>query len=150
MSRRMWAKCRMGMNTRAHSIETNRVPPGRLWFGVGAAAIAWTIQELLSVIIVSLACQNGVYVWTWISAVGARALLAVITLSLLAVTVAAGFISFRNWRSLSARRQLIEAEAPRREEFMALVGVFVSTVFVAGILWAGIPLIMIDLCRSAR
>jgi hypothetical protein len=75
----------MDMNTRAHSVELNRVPPSRLWFGFGASAIAWTIQELLSVIIASLACENGAYVWTWISAGGVRALLAVITLGLLAV-----------------------------------------------------------------
>ncbi|HEY6404405.1 MAG TPA: hypothetical protein VI479_23495 [Blastocatellia bacterium] len=140
----------MAMNPQAHSIETNRVPPSRLWFGVGAAAIAWTIQELLSVIIASLACQDGVYTWTWISAGGARALLTAITLGLLAVTVAAGFISFRNWRSLSSQRHLIRAEGRRREAFMALIGIFVSIVFVGGIIWAGIPLIMIDLCRSAR
>jgi hypothetical protein len=140
----------MAMNTQAHSIEANRVPPSRLWFGVGAAAIAWTIQELLSVIISSLACRDGAYIWTWISAGGARALLTVITLGLLAITIAAGFISFRNWRSLSSQRHLIRAEGRRREAFMALIGVFVSVVFVGGIIWAGIPLIMIDLCRSAR
>jgi hypothetical protein len=140
----------MDMNTQAHSGETNRVPPSRLWFGVGAAAIAWTIQELLSVIIASLACQNGAYVWTGISAGAVRALLAVITLGLLGVTVTAGFISFRNWKRLSAQRQLIRAEGRGREAFLAIVGVFVSAVFVGGILWAGIPLIMIDLCRNAR
>jgi hypothetical protein len=128
----------------------NRVPPSRLWFGFGASAIAWTIQELLSVIIASLACENGAYAWTRMSAGGVRALLAVITLGLLAVTVTAGFISFRNWRSLSAQRHLLRAEGSRREAFMALIGVFVSAVFVGGIIWAGIPLIMIDLCRSAR
>jgi hypothetical protein len=140
----------MDMNTQAHPIETNRVPPSRLWFGVSAAAIAWAIQELLSIVIASLACDNGAYVWTRLSAGGVRALLAVITLGLLAVTVTAGFTSFRTWRSLSAQRQLIRAEGRSREEFMALIGVFVSAVFVAGILWAGIPLIMIALCRSAR
>jgi hypothetical protein len=140
----------MAMNTQAHSIESNRVPPSRLWFGVGAAATALTIQELLSVIIASLACHDGAYIWTWVSAGGARALLAVITLGLLAVTVVAGFISFRNWRSLSAQRQLIRAEGRRREAFMALIGVFVSVASAVGIIWAGIPLIMIDLCRSAR
>ncbi len=140
----------MDMNTQAHSGETNRVSLSRLWFGVGAAAIAWMIQELLSVIIASLACEDGAYVWMWISAGGARALLAVITLGLLAIAAMAGFISFGNWKRLSARRRLIRAEGFRREVFMAVVGVYVSVVFVAGIIWAGIPLIMIDLCRSAR
>lgn len=140
----------MDMNALAHPGESDQVPQGRLWFGFSAAAIAWTVQEFLSVVISSLACAEGAYVWTWISAGGARALLAVITLCLLAIAAAAGFISFRNWRSLSSQRHLIRAEGRRREAFMALIGVFVSVVFVGGIIWAGIPLIMIDLCRSAR
>jgi hypothetical protein len=59
-------------------------------------------------------------------------------------------VSFQNWRNLSARRDLIHAEGRRREEFMALGGVFVSTAFVLGIIWGGIPLILINVCRSAR
>jgi hypothetical protein len=138
------------MNALAHPGESEHVPQSRLWFGFSAAAIAWTLQELLSVVIASLACENGAYVWRWISAGGARALLAAITLGLLAIAATAGFISFRNWRSLSSRGHLIRAEGRRREAFMALIGVFVSAVFAGGIIWAGIPLIMIDLCGSAR
>ena len=146
----MWAKYRTDMNTQAHPTETYRVPSSRLWFGVSAAAIAWAIQELLSVVIASLACDNGAYVWTRLSVGGVRALLAVITLGLLAVTVTAGFTSFRNWRSLSAQRQLSKARRAQPGGVEGAHRVFVSAVFAAGILWAGIPLIMIDLCRSAR
>jgi hypothetical protein len=146
------------MSARANHIESQRIPRGRLWFGFAAAALAWVVQGLLSVIISASACQNGSYQWTWISEGGIRVLLAMITIALLAVAVAAWVVSFRNWRDLSveraearaARRELIHAEGRRREDFMALGGVFVSTAFVIGIIWGGVPLILINLCRSAR
>jgi hypothetical protein len=138
------------MSARANHIESQRVPRGRLWFGFAAAALAWTLQGFLSVVISASACQNGSYQWNWISESGVRVLLAVITIALLAVAVAAWVVSFRNWRGLSTRRELIHAEGRRREEFMALGGVFVSTAFVIGIIWGGIPLILINICRSAR
>lgn len=146
------------MSARANHIESQRIPRGRLWFGFAAAALAWLVQGFLSVVISASACQNGAYRWTWISEGGVCVLLAMITLALMAVAVAAGIVSFQNWRGLSearagaraARRELIYAEGRRREEFMALGGVFVSTIFIIGIIWGGIPLILINLCRSAR
>jgi uncharacterized membrane protein len=138
------------MSARANHIESQRVPSGRLWFGFVAAALAWLIQGFLSVVISASACQNGAYQWRWISEGGVRVLLAVITIALLAVAVAALVVSFRNWRGLSTRRELTHAEGKRREEFMALGGVFASAAFVIGIIWGGIPLILISICRSAR
>jgi hypothetical protein len=138
------------MSARTNHIESHHVSRGRLWFGFAAAALAWATHGFLSVVISASACQNGAYKWTWISESGVRVLLAVITIALLAVAVAAWVVSFRNWRGLSTRRDLIHAEGKRREEFMALGGVFVSTAFVIGIIWGGIPLILINVCRSAR
>ena len=138
------------MNARSNHVESQRIPRGRLWFGFTAAALAWVTHGFLSVVISASACQNGAYRWTWISESGVRVLLAVITIALLAVAVAAWIVSFQNWRSLSARRDLIHAEGRRRQEFMALGGVFVSTAFALGIIWGGVRLILINLCRSAR
>lgn len=142
------------------------IPRGRLWFGFVGAALAWLVHGFLCVVISASACRRGYYEWTWISAGGLQALLGVLTLLLLVIALAAGVVSFGNWRRLAAqrnqpqpessserppgRRELLHAEGRRREEFMALGGVFVSTAFVLGILWGGLPLIVVDICRSAR
>jgi hypothetical protein len=151
------------MSTQPEQFEAAPVSRGSLWFGFVAAALAWLAHGFLCVVISTSACLGGAYQWTWIPANGLRILLGLITLALLIVALAAGAVSFWNWRRLAApprpegRRQnpadqpdLLHAEGRRRAEFMALGGVFVSTVFVLGILWAGLPLILIDICRSAR
>lgn len=162
------------MSTREEYIEPVPFPQGRLWFGFAAGALAWLLHGFLNVVISASACRGEIYQWTWISAGGLRILLGVVTLALLTVAIVAGAISFRNWRRISELRarsqarnrpenqarnrtenevghpEFIHAEGRRREEFMALCGVFVSTVFILGILWGGIPLILIDVCRSAR
>jgi len=74
----------------------------------------------------------------------------VVTLVLLITAISAGGVSFRNWRELSRGENLVNAEARGREEYMALIGVFVSFTLGIGIIWLGIPLAMIDLCVRAR
>jgi hypothetical protein len=54
-----------------------------------------------------------------------------ITIVLFGTVVASGIVSYRNWRRLSADADLESAEGRKREEFMALLGVFVS--FTLGI-----------------
>jgi len=53
-------------------------------------------------------------------------MLGIITFGLLAVAIAAGLTSFRNWRSLSEKQSFVDAEGRGREEFMAIAGVFIS------------------------
>lgn len=74
----------------------------------------------------------------------------VVTLLLLLTAVTAGAVSFRNWRELSRSGSLAEAEGRGREEYMALIGVFVSFTLGIGIVLLGIPLAIIDLCVRAR
>jgi hypothetical protein len=69
---------------------------------------------------------------------------------LLVTAVWAGGVSFRNWRELSRDGTLADAEGRGREEYMALIGVFVSFTLGIGIVWLGIPLAIIDLCVRAR
>ena len=74
----------------------------------------------------------------------------VVTLLLLVTAVSAGRVSFRNWRELSPSGSLANAEGRGREEYMALIGVFVSFTLGIGIVWLGIPLAIIGLCVRAR
>jgi hypothetical protein len=108
---------------------------------------------------------------------GVRLVIGLITLALLAVSISAGVISHRLWRSsreiaqngvrreivpdpsggargtlfaMQGARELTLDEGYSREDFMALGGVLISTVCSVGIVWAGIPLMMLDVCVRAR
>lgn len=140
------------MSTQAQSPPnaTGRIPQGRLWFGMCAGAVAWAIQGFTCFLISTQACKNGLGNLGSIPPGGVRILLGVISLILLAAAVAGGMTSFRNWREVSEHRHLTEAEGRGREAFMSLLGVFVSVAFVVGIIWAGLPAILIDVCINAR
>lgn len=138
------------MPTQTSTHPPTHTSPRSLWFGTTAAAIAWVLHGFVCEIISSQACQDGTGNWGPLSPLGVRWLLAGITLGFLAVAVAGGIVSFRNWRHLTESPDLVHAEGRRREQFMALGGIFVSAAFVIGIVWAGIPLIFLDICMKAR
>jgi hypothetical protein len=138
------------MPTETISDPPLRISPRKLWFGATAAAVAWALEGTVSAIISSKACQNNIGSWGPLSPSGVRLVLAAVTLIGLGFAIAGGLISFRNWRRLAGRPEILHAEGRRRDQFMALVGTFASLVFVIGILWAGIPLIMLDICVKAR
>jgi hypothetical protein len=130
--------------------EAKSVSERRLWFGFGAGAVSWALHGLISFLICTQACQDGAGDLGPLPAGSVRILLGVITLFFLAVTTAGGIVSFRLWRVLAERRDLMHAEGRGRQEYMALLGVFVSTVFVLGIIWAGLPPIFINVCVTPR
>ena len=130
--------------------HSNRLPQRRLWFGTVAAAVAWALDGFICFLISAQACANGTGYLGPLSPTSVRVLLGLITLIFLAIALTGGVISFRNWRTISERSSLTHAEGVNREAFMALVGVFLSTAFVVGIIWAGIPPILINVCVKAR
>jgi hypothetical protein len=138
------------MPTQTDAPRLARVAPRKLWFGAAGAAVTWALHSTICEIIASKACQNNLGSWGWLSPLGVRWLMAAITLIALGIAVAAGLTSFANWRGLSQSPSLIQAAGERRQQFMALVGVFSSVAFLIGILWAGIPLIILDICVKAR
>ena len=138
------------MPTQTISVPHLHVPPRRLWFGTVGAAVAWALHGVVCEIISANACQNGAGSLGSLSPLGVRWLLAGITIGFLAIAVASGIISFRNWRHVGSTGDLLHAEGPQREQFMSLIGIFVSVAFVVGIIWAGLPLIFLDICMKAR
>jgi hypothetical protein len=130
--------------------EPRRLPQASLWFGFAAAPFAWALQGLVGVILSAEACPAGVAGWEILRQPGVRVGLAAITLCLLAVAVSAGVTSFHNWRRLSGQREFAHAEGTAREAFVALGGILISTVFSLGIVWASIPILMLQICERAR
>ena len=114
------------------------------------AAIAWAVQGFTCFLISTQECSDGTGSWGPLSGAGVRILLGCVTAGFLAVAAAAGWISYRNWRTLSERRRLMQAEGIGREDFMALAGVFVGAACVIGLIWAGIPAAFLPACSSFR
>lgn len=138
------------MYVQSQPASTNHIPPGRLWFGTCAGAAAWAVHGFSSFLISTQACKDGTGSWGPLSSTGVRLLLGGVTVVLLAVAAAGLLTSYRNWRLLSQRRELMRAEGLGREDFMSLIGVFVGVVFLLAIVWAGIPPILVDVCINAR
>lgn len=141
------------MSTEIQSPATppGRLSQGRLWFGTVAGAVAFTIQEFACFQIAIQACKDGHFGdWGSLDAAGVRWILGGISIFLLLITIWGGIISFRNWQIVSEQRRLVHAEGLNRESYMALFGIFLNAAFVIGIIWAGIPMAILDTCVTAR
>ncbi|MGH9521562.1 MAG: hypothetical protein ACRD3E_03405 [Terriglobales bacterium] len=126
--------------------RAQQVSPKRLWFGFAGGAASWIFAGLLNVLLAWQSCMGGeagsaMFTQTWVWVV-----LGIITIGLLATGIAAGVVSYDNWRTLSGKSDFSEAEGRGREEYMAMVGVFVSVSLVAGIVWFAIPIYIIRMC----
>jgi hypothetical protein len=130
--------------------RTNHVTPGRLWFGVAASAAAWFILGFTDILITWAACVHREQLGGASAHPEVRLLTIAITVILFAIILASGSISYRNWRQLSADANLESAEGRGREEFMALLGVFVSITLGFSVIWLALPLFVLELCVRTR
>jgi hypothetical protein len=129
---------------------TTRVEPRRLWFGFAGPVSSWVLLGCLDIFITWKACTHQEDFGVPSSDQSATVLYAILTLLLFLVVAAAGVISYRNWRSLSSRRNIIEADAVERREFMALLGVIMSVTLGFSICWFALPPLLLNLCWRAR
>jgi hypothetical protein len=135
------------------SEATNRidhVAPGRLWFGVAASAAAWFVLGLADILLTWASCLPREQLGGASGHPGIRLLTVLITIVLFSTIVASGIVSYRNWRQLSADADLESAEGRGREEFMALLGIFVSLTLGFSVIWLALPLLILDLCVRTR
>jgi hypothetical protein len=130
--------------------RTNLVAPGRLWFGVAASAAAWFVLGLADILLTCAACLHDEQLGGASGHPEILLLTVLITIVSFATIIASGTVSYRNWRQLSADADLESAEGRGREEFMALLGVFVSLTLGFSVIWLALPLIMLDLCVRTR
>lgn len=130
--------------------EVPPIRPRRLWFGFMASAGAWVLLGCLDIVITWRACTHQENFGIPTAHPAVRIAFGIIAIVLLIVTVAAGYTSYRNWRSLSSRDHVLDAEAVERNEFMALLGVIVSITLGMGIIWLALPPLFLDTCWRAR
>lgn len=116
-------------------------PDRRLWFGILAPFVAWTLNELAGYVIADRSCVAGGGSLTTAGWIG------LFTLNLLALAVAAGagVVSHRVFREWSSQ-PLPRSEGWGRVEFMALAGVFISGLLLLNILYFGIMPFIVDPC----
>ncbi|MBV9760026.1 MAG: hypothetical protein JO340_05635 [Acidobacteriaceae bacterium] len=126
------------------------VPSRQLWFGFTGSAASWIVLSAGYVLITWWACVENTQLGGGTPRPGAVLLYSSAAVLLIGLAVAAGLISYRNWRRLSDAPTLGEAESPGRREFMALLGVFVSFTLGIGLIWLTIPLLILKLCVRAR
>lgn len=101
-----------------------------LWFGILAPPISFAVDLQTRYALVSVACDQG-----W------HSVLSLISIPLLALSIAAGFVA---WRGLSIED---ETAYPQRVRFMALGGVMLSAIFSLTIIAATIPDFFINACN---
>jgi len=126
------------------------VPTGKLWFGVGAAPVAWFGVGLADMFITWRACLHQESSGGPSEHPAAQMLYFVSTFVLLAVAAIAGTWSYRKWTKLCGVMTLLRAEGREREEFMALAGLFISFTLGVGIVWLCLPLFVIRMCLRIR
>ena len=128
----------------------DQVAPGWLWFGVAAPAAAWLLLGFADILLTWAGCVQREQLGGASSHPGFLLITVFITIVLFATIVASGTVSYRNWRRLSADPDLESAEGRGREEFMALLGVFVSLTLGFSVIWLALPLSILDLCVRTR
>lgn len=126
------------------------VPASHLWFGLMAAAVAWVLLGCIDILITWRACVHQEQYGNASTHPAARVIYIGVAVSLFIVVLIAGTLSYRNWRAISSQRQILEASATDRREFMALLGVFVSVTLGVGVLWLSIPPLVIEFCLRAK
>ena len=133
--------------------STSRPPevsPRKLWFGTVAAAFCWVGIGIADTLITWRECLHNEQFGGASSHPGLLSLNVVIFLALLAIAAIAGVMSYRNWQRLAGQVRLYRAEATGPREYMALIGVFMSITLGIGIIWLGLPLLIISLCVRTR
>lgn len=106
-----------------------------LWFGFLGPPIIWAVRLMIAYALVPAAC----------SAAGLLAL-NILTLVALGGTVLAGGVAARSWRRTRSQQ---DDTAWRRARFMAIAGLFTSTLFTAVIVAEGLANVLVDPCLGS-
>lgn len=128
----------------------DEVSPRKLLFGTVAAAFCWVGIGIADILITWRECLHQERYGGSSSHPGLLSLNIILLFALLATATVAGVMSYRNWRRLSGYVRLYRAEATESREYLALIGVFMSVTLGIGIIWLGIPLLVISLCMRIR
>ena len=138
----------MDANTYPH--ETHHLSEPRLWYGFSVAAVAWFVENAIGVIVSAEYCPANAPNWGFAGQTAVQVAVGIVVLALLIVAISGFAVAFKNWRTLAGRREFAHAEGISREAFMSVGGILISTFFIVGIVYSGIPLAILEQCMRAR
>ncbi|HEX4485276.1 MAG TPA: hypothetical protein VH088_03360 [Terriglobales bacterium] len=127
-----------------------KVSPTRLWFGFAGSAASWIALGLVDIVITWRVCLDRDQSGVSHAQPSLRIAYFVVTALLFLTAIAAGAISYRNWRDLSDSRSISRSESRGRGEYMAFAGVFISFTLGVGIILLGLPAAILNLCVRAH
>jgi hypothetical protein len=116
-----------------------------LWIGVLAGPVAWSIEMIVGYGVEEIACSSGT-VGEEIEGVGVEPIVVLLTLVLGAVTAAAGLLAFGCLRRL---RSSGEAARGGRAEWMAIVGIATSAIFLIMIVVNLLSVVFLGVCEGS-
>jgi len=136
------------------SVHRPAVSRFALWYGILAAPLAWSAQELISYGAASFLCglKQGASAAQQTHALSTPFL--AITLLTLAIALSGAWIAVRNWRRLKdvlkesrreERLRLAEIHA-ERDVFLAHSGLIVSLLFVLAFFFTAADMVVAPLC----
>jgi hypothetical protein len=120
-----------------------RVSRRRLWVAVALPPLVWAIQGLSAVLVVAEGCERGMPTAT-------RVIVLLITLLTLSISAGCALLAYASWRRVPHGLSPLHTEARDQDEMLALVGLLSSGAFTVGLVWSGMPALMINLCEVAR
>lgn len=103
----------------------------RLWFGYLGGAAAWSVFHLVSYLWASTMCGTS-----------AEILLHSTTAATAAVTAAATWVCYTNWKRLRD----LQPESPGVFRYMLLSGVYMNILFLLTIIVSGVAVFMLEPC----
>ncbi len=122
-----------------------------LLIGFFAGPLVWSLHEIVSEFLVADACSSGTGGFNNLTVLGApgwRVILLVVTGFFALLALGADIIAYRAWKGTRIGTSLTgdAGGAAGRSGWMALAGVLMSTLFLIGIIIAGIPIFWLSGC----
>jgi hypothetical protein len=127
--------------------------PARIWYGLLAPPLAWMIQSSIAWFIVGRTCADFDPSWGVLAAGGVRVLLGAIGVAAFIAAALALFGSLGAWREASRPGEdvsVTDAEGRRVPEYLSILGVLMSALFLLAIVWTTIPAVWLPMCEGMR
>ena len=119
-----------------------------LWYGLFGAPLAWSLQLVVAYGLVSVSCGAAMHPSGNASPLRLGAAIAVSSVALIGAAGAL-WIAVRSWRTVPGEdpgSSLLARATRDRIAFMAFSGIFVSTVFTIGVVFAAAGMFFLDPC----
>jgi ABC-type sugar transport system permease subunit len=108
--------------------------------------VIWALHLLICYALVAIDCRWEWFTFRLFDLAGIRVVLLAITLVAAIGVIAGGVVSFRDWRGLRADDRAEERDPTERFRFMTYSGMLLSGLFLLGLLWTIVPLLLYAIC----